>query len=381
MDFSWSEDQLLLRNSVIEFARKQLKDDLIERDLESKFPLELWKKCADFGIMGLPVPEEYGGRGESIMSSVYAMESLGYGCKDNGLLFGMSAQMWDVEMPILDFGTEQQKKKYLPRLINGESIGSISMTEPQSGSDAYSISTTAEKKDGYYILNGSKTFVTNGPVADLFIVFATINKKLGFMGITAFLIEKDFPGFQVGNNIPKMGLKTNPWCELFFDNCKVPIENRLGKEGNGLAIFKDSMEWERSCILATYVGSMERQLENTVKYANERKQFKQSIGKFQSVSNKIVDMKIRLETARLILYRSVWMKEKFGSAPLDSAMTKLYLSESWVKSSLDAVQVHGGYGYTTEFELERDLRDSVGSTLFAGTSEIQRNIIAQQLGL
>ena len=381
MDFSWSEDQLMLRKSVIEFAQKQLKDDLIERDSESKFPFNLWKKCADFGIMGLPVPEKYGGRGDSILSSVYAMEALGYGCRDNGLLFGLSAQMWDVQMPILDYGTEQQKNKYLPKLINGESIGSISMTEPQSGSDAYSISTTAEKKDGYYVLNGSKTFVTNGPVADLFIVFATINKKLGFMGISAFLVEKDLPGFQIGNSIPKMGLKTNPWCELFFDNCKVPVENRLGKEGNGVVIFKDSMEWERSCILATYIGSMERQLEESIKYANDRKQFKQSIGKFQSVSNKIVDMKMRLETARLILYRSVWMKEKFGSAPLDSAMTKLYLSESWVKSCLDAVQLHGGYGYTTEFEIERDLRDSVGSTLFAGTSEIQRNIIAQILGL
>ncbi len=381
MDFSWSEDQIMLRKSVIEFARKQLNDDLIERDMESKFPLNQWKKCADFGILGLPIPEKYGGRGDSILSSVYAMEALGYGCRDNGLLFGLSAHIWDVQMPILDYGTEQQKNKYLPKLINGENIGSISMTEPQSGSDAYSISTTAEKNGDYYILNGSKTFVTNGPVADLFIVFATVNKKLGFMGVTAFLVEKDFPGFQVGNNIPKMGLKTNPWCELFFDNCKVPIENRLGKEGNGVAIFKDSMEWERSCILATYIGSLERQLENTIKYANERKQFKQSIGKFQSVSNKIVDMKIRLETARLILYRSVWTKEKFGSAPLDSAMTKLYLSEAWVKSCLDAVQVHGGYGYTTEFELERDLRDSVGSTLFAGTSEIQRNIIAQQLGL
>lgn len=381
MDFSWSEDQLMLRKSVIEFAQKQLKDDLIERDSESKFPFNLWKKCADFGIMGLPVPEEYGGRGESILSSVYAMEALGYGCRDNGLLFGLSAQMWDVQMPILDYGTEKQKNKYLPKLINGESIGSISMTEPQSGSDAYSISTTAEKKDSYYVLNGSKTFVTNGPVADLFIVFATTNKKLGFMGITAFLVEKDFTGFQIGNNIAKMGLKTNPWCELFFDNCKVPVENRLGKEGNGVAIFKDSMEWERGCILATYIGSMERQLEESIKYANDRKQFKQSIGKFQSVSNKIVDMKMRLETARLILYRSVWMKEKFGSAPLDSAMTKLYLSEAWVKSCLDAVQLHGGYGYTTEFEIERDLRDSVGSTLFAGTSEIQRNIIAQILGL
>ena len=381
MDFSWSEDQLALRESVIDFAQKQLKDDLIEKDSNSEFPLGNWRKCADFGIIGLPLPEQYGGKGESALTSVFAMEALGYGCKDNGLLFGLSAHMWDVQMPILHYGTEEQKIKYLPKLCNGESIGSISMTEPQSGSDAYSISTTAEKKDGHYILNGSKTFVTNGPVADLFIVFATINKRMGFMGISAFLVEKDFPGFQVGKNIPKMGLKTNPWGELFFDNCKVPIENRLGKEGNGVAIFKDAMEWERSCILSTYIGSMQRQLEKTVKYANERKQFRQSIGKFQSVSNKIVDMKIRLETARLILYRSVWTKEKYGSALLDSAMTKLYLSESWVKSSLDAIQVHGGYGYTTEFELERDFRDSVGSTLFAGTSEIQRNIIAQQLGL
>jgi alkylation response protein AidB-like acyl-CoA dehydrogenase len=262
MDFSWSDDQLKLRETIIEFAQKQLKDDLIDRDSNSEFPLNLWKKCADFGILGLPVPENYGGKGESVLSSVYCMEALGYGCKDNGLLFGMSAQMWDVQMPILHYGTEQQKKNYIEKLCNGELIGSISMTEPQSGSDAFSISTTAEKKDEHYILNGSKTFVTNGPVADLFIVFATINKRLGFMGITAFLVEKDTTGFSIGNNIPKMGLKTNPWCELYFDNCKIPLENRLGKEGNGLAIFKDAMEWERSCILATYIGSMERQLEN-----------------------------------------------------------------------------------------------------------------------
>ena len=187
MDFSWSEDQIMLRKSVIEFAQKQLKDDLIERDSSSQFPLALWKKCADFGILGIPFPEEFGGRGESILSSIYAMEALGYGCRDNGLMFGLSAQMWDVQMPILHFGTHEQKSKYLPKLSSGESIGSISMTEPQSGSDAYSITTTAEKKDDYYILNGSKTFVTNGPVADLFIVFATINKRFGF--------RKRFSGF------------------------------------------------------------------------------------------------------------------------------------------------------------------------------------------
>ena len=381
MNFSWSEEQIEFKNAVIEFAKKQLNDDLIHRDENSVFPLGLWQKCADFGILGLPFPEKYGGKGKDILTTICVMEGLGYACKDNGLIFGMSAQIWDVQMPIMDFGTEEQKEKYLPGLCNGELKGSIAMTEPGAGSDAYSISTSAEKKEDYYILNGTKTFVTNGPISDLFLIFATTNKKLGFMGITAFLIEKGLEGFQIGTNIKKMGLKTNPWSELIFDNCKVPVSNRMGKEGNGVSIFKDSMEWERSCILASYIGSMERQLESCIKYVNERKQFKQSIGKFQSVANKIVDMKVRLETARLILYRSVWLKENSLSTPMDSAMTKLYLSESWVKSCLDAVQLHGGYGYTTEFELERDLRDSVGSTLFAGTSEIQRNIIAQHLGI
>ncbi len=381
MDFSWSDEQLELKKAVIDFARNQLNDDLIVRDEQSLFPKDLWQKCADFGILGLPVPENYGGRGKDVLTSILMMEGLGYACKDNGLIFGMSAQMWDVEMPLLDYGTDEQKNKYLPKLCSGQSIGAIAMTEPESGSDAFSLSTTAKKQGDYYILNGTKTFVTNGPVADLFLIFATINKRMGFMGITTFMVEKGTPGFEIGNNIKKMGLKTNPWSELVFDNCKIPVENRLGKEGNGVAIFNDSMEWERSCILANYIGSMERQLEESIKYAKERKQFKTSIGKFQSVSNKIVDMKVRLETARLILYRSAWLKENTGSIPLDAALTKLYLSESWVKSCLDAVQLHGGYGFTTEFEVERDLRDSIGSTLFAGTSEIQRNIIAQKLGL
>ncbi len=381
MDFSWSEEQLEFKEAAVKFAKKELNDNLIHRDNKSTFPKNLWKKCADFGILGIPVPAEYGGQGLDVLTAILMMEGLGYGCKDSGLLFGMSAQIWDVQMPLLDFGSDEQKKKYMPKLCRGESIGAISMTEPDAGSDAFSLSTTAEKKGDFYHLNGTKTFVTNGPVADLFLVFATVNKDFGFMGITGFLVEKDFPGFTIGKNIDKMGLRTSPWCELVFENCKVPIKNRLANEGNGVAIFKESMEWERSCILANIIGTMEKQLENCIKYANNRKQFRQSIGKFQSISNKIVDMKIRLETTRLILYRSAWLKETKGSAPLESAMTKLYLSESWVKSCLDAVQIHGGYGYTTEFEVERDLRDSIGSTLFAGTSEIQRNIIAQQLGL
>ena len=381
MDFSWSHEQLEYKKAVMDFARKELNDNLIQKDIKSDFPRESWKKCAEFGILGLPIPKKYSGQGLDILTSVLMMESLGYICKDNGLLFGISAQIWDVQMPILKFGTEEQKKRYLPQLCTGNCIGAIAMTEYGSGSDAFSLSTTAEKKEDYYILNGVKTFVTNGPVADLFLIFATVNKKMGFMGITAFLIDKDSPGIQISKNIDKMGLRTNPWSEVILDNCKIPSANRLAKEGNGVMIFNDSMEWERSCIMACFVGSMQRQLEECIKYANERKQFNKSIGKFQSVANKIVDMKIRLETAKLLLYRGAWHKSVNDSLVMDAAMIKLYLSEAWISSCLDAIQIHGGYGYTTELEIERELRDSVGSTIFAGTSEIQKNIIAQQLGL
>jgi alkylation response protein AidB-like acyl-CoA dehydrogenase len=199
--------------------------------------------------------------------------------------------------------------------------------------------------------------------------------------VTGFIVEKGFPGFSVGKDIGKMGLRTAPMAELILDDCRVPVENRLGKEGIGAAIFDDAIEWERSCILASLIGGMERQLEECIQYSKDRVQFNKPIGKFQSVANKIVDMKVRLETARLILYKVAWMKKAQGKATMDAAIAKLYLSEAWVKSCLDAIQIHGGYGYTTEFELERDLRDSVAGTLYSGTSEIQRNIIARFLGL
>jgi len=194
-------------------------------------------------------------------------------------------------------------------------------------------------------------------------------------------VERNFPGFKVGRDIGKMGLRTAPMAELIFEDCKVPVENRLGKEGNGAAIFEDTVEWERSCILASILGGMERQLEQCIQHARKRKQFGKAIGKYQSIANKIVDMKVRLETSRLLLYKVAWTKQACGKAAMDAALAKLYLSECWVQSCLDAVQIHGGYGYTTEYEVERDLRDSVGSSLYSGTSEIQRNIIARYLGL
>jgi alkylation response protein AidB-like acyl-CoA dehydrogenase len=381
MDFSWTEEQLALKDSVIKFANKELNDNLINRDKNGIFNRKLWEKCADFGILGLPFPNVYGGINSDILTTMLVMEGLGYACRDSGLIFGINAQMWSVQMPIFHFGTDSQKSKYLPRLCGGDWIGAHGMTEPDSGSDAFSLRTSAKLEGDYYILNGAKTFVTNAPEADVFVVFATIDKRKGFMGVTGFIVEKNFPGFRVSREIEKMGLRTTHMAELIFEDCKVPRENRLGKEGNGAAIFNDSMEWERSCILAGYLGGMERQLHTCIKYATDRRQFNKPIGKFQSVANKIVDMKVRMETSRLILYRVAWLKKSQGQAIMDAAIAKLYLSEAWVKSCLDAIQIHGGYGYTTEFELERDLRDSIGGTLYSGTSEIQRNIIARYLGL
>lgn len=381
MDFHWSEEQVAFHRGVVEFARNELGDGLLRRDREGEFCRELWQKCAGFGIQGMPFPSEYGGQDADMLTTVLVMEGLGYACKDNGLAFALGAQMLSVQMPILAFGTEAQKRKYLPRLCSGEWIGAHAMSEPESGSDAYGLKTSATRDGDFYVLNGSKTFVTNAPMADMFLVFATVDSRKGFMGVTAFLVDRDSEGLSVGRSIEKMGLKTAPLAEVFLDGCAVPAGNRLGSEGNGAAIFKDSMEWERGCILASYLGSMERQLESSVEYAKERRQFRKPIGKFQSVANRLVDMKVRMETARLLLYKATWAKQNGGNAAMDTAIAKLYLSEAWVESCLDAIQVRGGYGYMTEVEAERDLRDSVAGTLYSGTSEIQRNIIAGQLGL
>jgi len=381
MDFDLSPEQQELKDNAVRFARKELSTDLIERDRAGTFPRDLWRKCADYGVLGFPFPEEYGGANGDILSTMILMEGLGCGCKDSGLLFALNGQMWTVQRPIFRFGSDEQRGRYLPELCRGNLIGAHGMTEPESGSDAFSLRTTAKRRGDFYILNGSKTFSTSAPEADVFIVFATIDKTKGFLGITGFIVERGFPGFHVGRPIEKMGLRTAPMAELVFEDCQVPVANRLGREGNGAAIFNDAASWERTCILASLIGAMERQLATCISYAQQRRQFQKPIGKFQSIANRIADMKVRLETSRLILYRAGWAKQQQGSTAMESAVAKLYLSEAWVKSCLDAVQIHGGYGYTVEYEQERDLRDAVGSTIYSGTSEIQRNIIASNLGL
>ncbi len=381
MDFSWTDEQLKFKAAVIEFAQRELNQGRLEHDRQGELPRENWIKCARFGLLGLAIPEAYGGSGCDILTTMLVMEGLGYGCQDNGLLFAMNAQMWSVQHPILTFGSEAQKETYLPGLCNGELIGAHGMSEPDSGSDAYSLRTRARHADAGYVLNGTKMFVTNAPVADVVLVFATVDPAKGIGGVTAFLVNKGTPGFTVSRNIEKMGLRTAPMGEVILEDCVVPAECRLGAEGAGTSIFNSSMEWERSCILGSHVGAMERQLEACIRYARERRQFGQPIGKFQAVANRIADMKLRLETARLLLYKVAWLKQVGKPAVMEAALAKLYLSESFVQSSLDAIRTFGGYGYTTEFEVERDLRDAIGGTLYSGTSDIQRVIIARWLGL
>ena len=381
MDFSWSEDQLALRRSIVEFAQRELGEGILADDRAGTLSRAKWRKCAEMGIHGLAVPEAYGGTGHDVLTTVLALEALGYGCPDAGLLFAIGAQMWAVQAPILRFGSEAQRHQYLPKLLSGEIIGAHAITEPGSGSDTFAMTATAEKRGDEYVLNGSKTFATNAPVADLFLVFATTSPKRGFMGVTAFLVDKGTPGLTTGKAIDKMGIRTSPMGEVFLSDCVVPASARLGREGNGGTIFTHSMGWERTCILAGAVGAMERQLETCIAYAAQREQFGKPIGKYQSVSNKIVQMKVRFETSRLLLYRAAWLRANGQDATAEVAMAKLCISEAHVASSLDAIQIHGGYGYATETGIERDLRDALGSRIYSGTSEIQHEIIARAIGL
>jgi alkylation response protein AidB-like acyl-CoA dehydrogenase len=381
MDFNWTPAQKELLDSVHRFASQQLSSDVIENDRNNTFDREGWNKCGQFGIQGLPVPVEYGGLGADALTTVGALEKLGYVCKDNGLIFSMNAHLWTVVMPLITVGSEALKAKYLRGLANGTLIGGNAMTEPNAGSDAFSLTTSADKQGSKYVLNGVKTFVSNGPVADLITVYATVDKAKGADGVTAFLVETKSPGVEIGRTLRKMGLRTSPTAEVSFENCEVPEENRLGVEGGGTFLFSRSLTWERGCILASAVGSMQRMLETCLRYAKRRKQFGQAIGKFQQIADKMVDMKLRLETSRHLLYHGAWLRSEGKSAFLEAALAKLHISDCWVKSCEDAIQIHGGFGYLVDTELERELRDAIGSRLYSGTSEIQRNLAASLLGL
>jgi alkylation response protein AidB-like acyl-CoA dehydrogenase len=382
MDFSLTEEQKLLRRQIIRFAQKELNKEVSERDRGQIFPLELWLKCGDMGFQGLPVPDEYGGSGLDPLSTAIALEAMGYGCHDGGLAFAICAHLLACVVPIWKFGNEEQKRRYLPVLCTGRLIAVNAMTEPGSGSDVFSMSTRADPEGYDFRINGTKMFGSNGPVADLAIVFAITDPAKGYHGgVTAFLLEKGTPGFEIGQKFEKMGLRTCLISELVFKDVYVSKNTILGSLGGGAAILSHSMEWERVCLFASHVGTMERLLEKSIEYARNRRQFGQPIGKFQAISHRIADMKVKLEAARLLIQKAAWNLEKSKKVSLDASIAKLFVSESLVNTALDAVQIFGGYGFMTEYELERTLRDAVGSTIYSGTSEIQRNIIASWLGL
>jgi alkylation response protein AidB-like acyl-CoA dehydrogenase len=380
MDFSLSDEQRELKEAAVAFARGRLGQDLAKREDAGEFSRDAWRACAEFGIQGLPVPAELGGGGSDILTTVLVMEALGYGCQDNGLIFSLNAQMWSIELPLVKFGTPAQQA-YLPGLMSGDLIGVHAMTEPDSGSDAFGMRTRAERQGDHYLLNGTKLYITNAPVADVVLVFAAHPGRPKPTNISAFLVDKGTPGFTVSRSLEKMGLRTSPMGEVVLADCLVPAEKRLGPEGAGMAIFNSSMGWERSCILASALGAMQRQLEACVGYARERKQFGQAIGKFQAVSGKVADMYLRLEAARLLVYQAAWLAQQGKPALSEAAAAKLFTSEAWVASSLDAIQIHGAYGYMKEAGIERDLRDAVAGTIYSGTSEIQRVILSRMLGL
>ncbi len=383
MDFALSEQQVYWHDAAIQFARAELVPDLDldARDERREFWREGWERCGRFGLQGLPLPEELGGRGLGLPETIAAMEGLGYACPDNGLIFAINASLWTVAIPILRHGTRAQQQRYLPRLAAGSIVGANGASEPDAGSDIFAMQTRAERTSDGWILNGRKIWVTSGPVADLFVCYAATSPDRGVLGISAFIVPSETTGFRVVRAISKMGVRTVPMGEIAFEDCHLPADALLGREGRGAEVFQGSMEWERGSILASALGTMRRQLERCITHARQRKQFGKAISQFQAVSHRIVGMKLRLETCRPLVYRIGWLKARGEDATLEAALAKLHVSECLVQNSLDAVQVFGALGYTTAAGLERDLRDGVGSLIYSGTSDIQRNVIARELGL
>jgi alkylation response protein AidB-like acyl-CoA dehydrogenase len=383
MDFGLTPEQRELYDAVLAFARDEMRSDLAALDGADAFDRDGWRRAAAFGIHGLPVPAEYGGQGRDLLTTIVAMEALGCGCRDNGLVFAINAQMWACEMPIVAYGSEEQKREWLPRLVSGEAIGAHAITEPGAGSDVFSLTTRATRVDGGYRLDGAKTFSTNAPVADLAVAFAYLDRSAEAKppALTAFLVPRGAAGVTFSGPIHKMGLRTSPMGEVVFDGCVLPVSARLGPEGAGGMVFNSAMEWERACIFAAHLGAMERLLDDCVRYARQRRQFGQPIAKFESVADRIADMRVNIDAGRFLLYRVGWLHGEGKSSVMESAIAKLFVSEAHVQAALDALQLHGGYGYMREYPVEREVRDALSGTLYSGTSEMQRRIIARCLGL
>ena len=377
MDFSLTEDQKMLKTMVRDFAEKELEPIAAQIDEEASFPAESITKAAKIGLTGTGFPEEYGGSGGGAIEQAIIFEEIARVCASTSVILivtnGLACH------PIYTFGSEEQKQRFLTPLTKGEKLGAFGLTEASAGSDVAAMQTTATRQNGGYILNGSKIFITNGSEADILVVFATVDKSLGYRGVTSFIVEKDNPGFSVGKHERKLGIRASSTAELIFENCFVPEENRLGEEGKGFRIALGTIDASRIGIAAQAVGIAQGAFEKSLAYAKERQQFGQPIGDFQAIQWMLSDMATQIDASRLLTYRAAYLKDNGLPFIKEASMAKVFAAETAMFVTNKAIQIHGGYGYIKDYPLERYFRDAKITEIYEGTSEMQRMTIARQL--
>lgn len=377
MDFALTEEQQMIRKTVHDFAEKEIRPIAREIDTTGQFPWEIIRKMGNLGLMGLPIPEEYGGSGADTISYALAVEEISRVSGSIGITLAAHTSLG--LYPIYRFGTAEQKRKYLPRLASGQGLAAFGLTEPEAGSDAAAIKTTAVLDGDRWVINGQKIFITSGSIADVVIIAAVTDKSAGTRGISNFIVEKGTPGFRPGRDEEKMGLKGSVTSQLFFEDCRVPKENLLGQPGEGYKQFLITLDGGRISIGAMAVGLAQGAFEAAVKYSKERVQFGQPIARFQAIQWMIADMATEIDAARLLVYRAAWLKDKGVRFTKEAAIAKLFASEAAERACFKAIQIHGGYGYMKEYNVERIYRDNRLTTIGEGTSEIQRLVIARQV--
>ncbi|MBQ0007705.1 MAG: acyl-CoA dehydrogenase [Paludibacteraceae bacterium] len=377
MDFNLNKKQALFQQMIREFAEKEVKPLAAEIDELERFPMETVEKLGKIGVMGIPVPTQYGGAGgDNLMYSI-AVEELSRCCATTGVV--VSAHTSLCVAPILEHGTEEQKMKYLPNLASGKWIGAFGLTEPNAGTDAAMQQTMAVLDGDHYVLNGTKIFITNANYANVFVVFAMTDKSKGNKGISAFIVEKDFPGFSIGKKEKKLGIRGSATAELIFENCIVPKENLLGEEGKGFAIAMKTLDGGRVGIASQALGIAQGAMDETVKYTKERKQFGRSIAQFQNTQFRMAELETKVQASRLLVRSAAFKKDQHVPFSADAAMAKLFAAETAMEVTTKAVQFHGGYGYTRDYPVERMMRDAKITEIYEGTSEVQRMVIAGKL--
>ena len=377
MDFALTEEQQMFQAMVRDFATKELQPLAAQVDEEEKFPAETVRKMAELGLMGVAIPEEYGGSGGDAIHVVIATEEVARGCGGTSAIYLASLSL--ACYPILKFGNEEQRRRFVVPLAKGEKLACFALTEPSAGSDAFALQTTAAKSGNHYVVDGTKIFITNGAEADVAVVFATTDKSLRHRGIVALVIEKGTPGFSVGKKEKKLGIRASSTAELIFEGCKVPADNRLGKDGEGFKVAMGAIDSSRISVAAQAVGIARAALEAALSYTQSRQQFGQAISSFQAVQWMLADMATEIDAARLLTYRAAYLKNQGLPYVKESAMAKLFAGEMAMKVTNKALQLHGGYGYIKDYPVERFLRDAKITEIYEGTSEMQRQTIARQL--